>query len=311
MALVLAIVMVINVFFPVGVARASEKQLSNLEDILIDELSDENIDVENVDFSLDEVVVEVSVEAENGEEILTTIEFSPGDTSVTLTTLEYNDNGVLEERVFIVDLSEMEDFTGADGENIEFVIEDVETGEIFEYDLDEGVLSKFILSGLKIGLFALKGLFAAGFVIILFGKIWKPIRKPSRPGLRPPVRPPVCPPVVCPPCPPNGDCNDTGYDDIDGTHFEMLAHEGIILIGESLDFYDAVTRLKDGQNIWSPTLNDARTVARHAGNRIPVGIRNDAVPNGLRTNYYMFYVLPSPATGGRAYFGFNQRRGIR
>ena len=305
-ALILAITMIANVIFPGSFVNASDEQLSDLEELLIEELSEDNIEVESIDFSLDEIVVEVSVEAENGNEIFTTVEFAPGDTSITLTILEYSDEGVLEERVFIVDLSEMEDLAGADGENIEFVIEDVETGEIFECDLDEGVLSSLILSGLKAGLLVTKGLFSGGFVIILLGKVWKPVCKPKLCRPRPPVCPPVCPPING-----NGNGNGNGYDDIDGTHFEAVFHDGSVLIGESLSFTEAVARLRNGQNVWSPRISEARDAARQAGNRIPIGIRNDAFPSGRRTNCYMYHIIPNPATGGRAYFGFNQRRGVR
>jgi len=310
-AVILAVVMVGNIFASgSNIAFALEEQLSELEEQLIEDLSeelgDENIEVENLEVSLDEIVVEVSVEDATGEEVYAAIEFAPGDTYITLITLEYNDDGFLEEREYIVDISEMEDYAGLDGEDLEFLIEDVETGEIFEYDMDEGVLSIFWMGGLKLGLSAIGGLLFIGKVMIFGGILWK-VKFP----------PLTCRPRPCPcPCPPwngNGGNGENGANGNNGAYnyFEAMTHDGTILIGSGLSTAEAAARLRSGENTWSPTVSEARGVARQAGNRLPFGTHNDSRPNGRRDNCYMSYVLPSPRTGGRAYFGNTLRRGVR
>ena len=303
-AFIIAMCLIFTSVIPV-VAHASEEQLEEFEEILIEELSEElseeNIEIERVDISLDEIVVEVSTENVDGEEVLTMLEFAPGATEITLITRDYEE-GVIEEREFVIDLSEMEDYIGTDTEAIEFVIEDVNTGEVFEIDTEEGVLSSFAFViaavGIKIGVGAFLSLLALGKFVIIFGKIWK-VLCPQRP-CRPIV---ICPPEL-PLCFPS--TTTSNYN-----HFEAMMYDGNIVIGEGLNLTSASNRLSNGEDTWSTTANHARSVARGAANRMPSAILNNARPNGRRSNLYMNHILPNPRTGGHAYFGLTVRRGVR
>ena len=293
-AVILSLAVLCSTVLLPGVAFASEDGTSEIENILIEELSEENIEVESIEISAGEVVLEVSAEDADGEEVSAVVEFVPGEAYIYLVTLEYNSEGILEEREFIVDLNELEDYAGADGESIEFVIQDIETNEIFEYNSDEGELSGVItLLALKIGGAAIVGLLGLGLLKVVGGVLWLCLKKLKGNGNN------------------NGGDNGNGNDfSINFSHFEVMISGNQIYLGAGMDLRAAATRLRNGGNVWSATAAEARAAANLATNRLPSLIQNNST-FGRRTNWYLDHIQPTPRTGGHSYFGTNLRRGWR
>lgn len=267
-------------------ARASDEQWSELEALLIDELSEENIEVENIDIYLDEIVIDVSVESAEGEEVSATIEFAPGDAYIMLFVEGYNDEGIWEERVLMIDLTDVEDYMGEDHGIIDVTIEDVETGEIFEYHSEYGELAAVITAtmvsaGIIASLATLAWLLLIGIVVIIGGMVW--IRATEATQSR---------------------------RDRNALHFRARIHRGHVVIGRRLTNAQAATRLRNGSDTWSPARARARQAARDASRgRTPT--HDQAHTRGSRNNWYMPHYHPSPRTGAHAFYSFRARRGQR
>ena len=291
-ALVLAI-LVTTVVPRLGRASEPEELLSELEELLMYELSEENIEVESVDIALNEIAIDVSVENSDGEEILATIEFAPGDYYITFFVSGYDDDGVWEERELILDLTDVEDYMGEDGEMLNIVIEDVETGEIFEYCSEYGELAGVItLSMVSIGIIAslatLSWLLLIGVVVIIAGIVW--LRATEA---------------------------DTSRRDRSFNHFRARIHRGHVVISRGISRTSARNRLRNGNDTWSVTRAHALDVATRAsgtfanGNRrTPSGPENHA-NTGRRGSFYMNHFHPNPRTGAHAFFGFSVTEGRR
>ena len=306
-------------------AATAEDPVNEIEVLL----SEENIEISSVDVYLDEITLGLTAETATGEEILAEVEFSPGDSHITIITFDHN----LEAREFVIDLSELEDHAGANGENLELVIQDVETGETFEFDTDEGVLSAdfpnfldglfagvgyFIMGGIMLGVDLVTTLFELGELIVIEGVIWLSLTGSLLTSI------PILGPIL------GGLLNVAGgiWNGIFGgifggrnqqsfqaannsyTHFAVMTHEGVYYIGEGLTLAQAAEVLQAGGDVWSETVAAARSAANLAGNRLPSLIQNDS-RTGRRVNMYLDHILPTPRTGGNAYFGNNFRRGLR
>jgi len=285
-AITLSFAILVTTIVP-NIARASEEQLDELEELLIYELSEENIEVESVDIYLDEISIEVSVENADGYEAYATLEFAPGDTDITLYVEGYNENGDWEEREFTVDLTNVDDYMGEDDGILEVTIEDVETGEVLEYDSEYGELSGVITAtmvsaGIIASLATLAWLLTIGVVVIIAGMVWMRATEATE-----------------------------SRRSRDALHFRARIHRGHVVIGRRLTNAQAATRLRNGNDTWSPVRARARTVARNAsGGRTPI---NDPAHyrNGSRNNRYMPHYHPNPRTGAHAFFGFSATRGLR
>ena len=155
-------------------ALESEEQLSPVEALLVDELSEENIKVKSVTIALDQIIVDISVEDANGEEVLATMKFAPGDSYITFFISGYNDEGIWSKRELILDLTDVDDYMGEDGKLTDLNIKDVETGEVFEYcseyeELVGSVTTTFTMTsvGMIGSLTALTWLLHRGTVVIM------------------------------------------------------------------------------------------------------------------------------------------------
>ena len=297
-----------------GIVFAAEDSVSELEAVL----SEENIEIASVDVYLDEISLELTSEDADGAEISATIEFSPGDSHITIIAVDYN----LETREFIIDLSDMEDHAGANGENLELLIQDVETGETFEFDTDEGALSAglpnflgglfdgvttFIIGGILLGVELVTTLFQLGELTIMEGIIWLSLAASLLTTI------PILGPIL------GGIFGIFGlFGGAQGfqaansahTHFAVMTYNGMYYIGEGMTLNEAGNVLRAGGNVWTQTAAGARSAANLAGSRLPSLIQNNSL-TGRRVNMYLDHILPTPRTGGQAYFGTNMRRGLR
>jgi len=293
-ALTLSAVILVTTIVPSAV-RASEEQLSELEELLIYELSEENIEVEDINIYLDEVVIDVSVKNVDNEVVSATIEFAPGDSYITFFVEAYNDDGIFEVREFIVDLTDVEDYMGSSDGIIEVTVEDVNTGEIFEYNSYYGVLAdviypSMVLAGIIASLATLQALLVVGLVVIIVSVVWLVAVEA-----------------------------DTTKRKVSFKHFRARIHKGQVVVSKGISTTTARNRLRNGNNTWSPVRSDARKVAQKAsgtlanGNqRTPFGPENHASPNGLRGNLYMYHYHPNPrANRGHAFYGFTVKEGVK
>ena len=302
-----------------GVVFAAEDSVSELEVLL----SEENIEITSVDVNLDEISLELTAETATGEDVSVEVEFSPGDSHITIIAFEYNDEGVLEAHEFVIDLGNMENHAGANGENLEFLIQDVETGEIFEYNMDAGILSsrdcvfigcitlsEIVLGGIRVAIEFVESLLMIGEIIIMEGVIWLSLTASLLTAI--PIIGPILGGIFGIFGLFGGGGNAQGFQVVnsDHTHFNVMIDSGMYYIGEGLTLNEAAEVLRAGGNVWTQTAAGARAVANLAGSRLPSLIQNNSL-TGRRANMYLDHILPTPRTGGNAYFGTNLRRGLR
>ena len=294
-AFVLVVAILVTTVIPrIGRASEVEEQISELEELLAYELSEENIEVESVDIALDEIVIEVSVEDAEGEEVQATLEFAPGDSYITFFVSGYNDEGFWEERELILDLADVDDYMGEDGELTDIVIEDVESGEIFEYCSEYGELAAsltlpMIPVGILAALAVLLWLLLQGIVVIIDDLVW--IRATES--------------------------TDSRVDRRNFSHFRARIHRGHVVIGGGIGEMTAVLRLRTGLDTWSPSLVHARETVTRASGLLANG--NRRIPTldpphhltGRVGNFYMPHFHPNPRTGAHAFFGMHAEEGRR
>jgi len=340
-AIVAALALLVTIFSPAIVQASEVDQLSELEDLLTYELGEENMEVEYIEISADEVIIEVAVEDPNGEELLTALEFTPGASYMTLFVEAYNDEGVLEYSEFIVDLSDVEDYAGVDGEPLELIFEDVDTGEIFEYHSEYGVLACFgcIFLALATGTVIIGSLLAAGTAVVVGGVV---LLSAALMMLMPPEQPPAPPPPPPPPPPlpsepPSQGPSDPShhgypYDQIPPDpaqasprlastityyHFEAVRYNGDLFVGAGLTLDAAAARLRNRQDTWSISQQHAQEVAALASGTLflrtrlnPFGPSNNA-NLGRMDNLYYDHFRPNPRTNSYAFFGNTPTPGRR
>ena len=323
----LATMMLGGIFTPTF-AFASEPNVTNFEDVLIDEfieeLSEEYFEIENVGINQNELAVEASSEHAYGGQISAEVEFTLGGEYITFTTQHYNAAGFLEEHEYYIDIRHMENFAGADGNLEDFIIHNIQTNDEVQIGLfHEGgrqlpnttnainnIVCK-ITDGVNLAADVLGGVLKTNEVVLIGGVTM------VRLGVdflidTVPVIGPLARMVLNIEQAIKGFSHDPGVAPLqamnNNSHFDFVIVNGEIYIGEGMDLTEAANRLRNGENVWSATAADAREVARLAGHRLPSLIHNDA-RSGFRTEVYLDHITPSPRTGGRAYFGTNLRRG--
>ena len=350
-AFILAVIMLGGILTPT-IVFASAPNLVNLEDDLmyefVNEFSDEYFEIENVDVYLNEITIEVSAEDPFGVPISAEIEITLGGEYIAVTTLEFNEAGFLEENVYYIDFSQLENFAGADGNHVEFAIHEQMGDEIqmtpFNNQFDVTNVVNVTNNALGLAFDALNTLLRAGEVVALGGAAMVGLTADTLidnvPIVGPLARLVLNTEQALKGFDPSGGLlghqrffgnlrNGQAVGGVGGatprgapqqgqqglqtmnqshSHFTVAIVNGEIFIGEGMDLQEAANRLRNGENVWSATAAEAREVARLAGNNLPSLIQNDA-PNGFSTELYLDHILPSPRTGGRSYFGTNLRRG--
>jgi len=312
---VTALALLLTTFMP-AMANASEADpLGELEDLLVAELVDENIEVENVEITGDEVIIEVAVEDAEGGEIQTALEFSPGASYMSLFVEVYNDEGVLEYTEFIIDLTYVGDNDGTSDEPLELMFEHVETGETFEYNAEYGVLSSLDLFGLiggviggvvgivvGVGTAIVDTLLTAGMIIIDAGIAFVSVIVAGAELVLMTILPPW---------------GIMGMDDEVFFHFKAVRHNGDVFLGAGLSEAEAAARLRSRQDTWSVSREHAQSAAAQASGTLlfgrranPFGPSNGANTGRQRNLYYdHFQPNPRPISGGHSFFGYEPRQG--
>jgi len=324
---ILAVAMLGGIFTPT-MAFASGSY-TNFEDVLMDEFieefSEENFEIENVDVHLNELAVEVSTENEYGDQISAEVELTLGGEYIFFTTQHYNEVGFLEEHQYYIDVRHMQNFAGADGNLADFVIHNAQTNEEVQIDLfheggrqlpNTSAAIDYVVCQVTYGVnlaFDLLGGFLNKQEVVLIGGVTM-----VRVGVdyvidTVPIIGPLARMVLNIEQAIKGFSHDPGVVPLQTmnqthSHFNFFVIDGEIYIGEGMDVNEAANRLRNGESVWSATATDAREAAWLAGHRLPSLIHNDA-RSGFRTELYLDHITPSPRTGGRAYFGTNLRRG--
>ena len=318
---VTALALLLTTFMP-AVANASEgDQLGDLEDFLATELADENIEIENVGITGDEIVIEVAVEDTEGTEVHTSLGFAPGASYMSLYVEVYNEEGELEYTEFIIDLTYVGDRDATSEEPLELMFEHVESGETFEFCSEYGVLSSLdILGGILgngligsvvggvvgmvvgIGTTILDTLLTAGMIIVEAGIALVSVVVAGADM------------VLMTLLPPWGIMS--AGDDV-FFHFQAVRHNGDVFIGEGLTDAEAAARLRSRKDVWSVSREYAQSAAAQASGTLLFGRRatpfgpSNGANTGRQSNLYYdhFQPNPRPLSGGNAFFGYEPRAG--
>ncbi|MFD6438538.1 SAR2788 family putative toxin [Peribacillus sp. NPDC060186] len=236
--IILLVFSMIVSLLPVHHPKAEEHLLKTtveenvIGEALEDELSEENISVENFEITTDELVLETSLENAEGQTTKVTVEVEPGADHITLFTEELNETGdkVLKEYTANIEDIKYEE----ENEALEAVIEDVETGEIFNYNSEDGVPSLVFLIpiGLAMSPAVLTALFHTGAMIIVGGTAFVIATQANK--------------------------SKSYY------HFAASVKKGGVYIGKGLSKSQAVARIKSKNDTWSTSSNQAKGVASSA-----------------------------------------------
>jgi len=332
-AVVTALALLLTTFMPAMANASEEDHLSELEDLLVAELADENIEVENVEITGEEVIIEVAVEDAEGGEVLTSLEFAPGSSYMSLFAEVYNAEGELEYTEFIIDLNYVGDHDGASDEPLELMFEHVESGEIIEYSSEYGVLSSqddcdtitsrgacaicigclSIIGGIVggvigivvgVGTAIVDTLLTAGMIIIEAGIALVSVVIAGAELVLASLMSLV----------PSGGLR---VEIEISFHFEAFRRNGDVFIGAGLTDAEAAARLRNRQDIWSVSREYAQSAAAQASGTLLFGRRatpfgpSNGANTGRQSNLYYdhFQPNPRPISGGNAFFGYEPRPG--
>ncbi len=236
--IILLVFSMIVSLLPVNHTKAEEHLLkttvekSVIGEALEDELSEENISVENFEISTDELVLETSLENAEGQTSKVTVEVEPGAEHISLFTEELNETGDKVLKEYKANIKDIK--YGAENEALEAIIEDVETGKLFNYNSEEGVpsLAFLIPIGLAMSPAVLTALFHTGAMIIVSGTAFVIATQANK--------------------------SKSYY------HFAATVKKGGVYIGKGLSKSKAVARIKSKNDTWSTSSNQAKGVASSA-----------------------------------------------
>lgn len=229
-----------NLTRPHNLTKAEENytDLNIQEEVIIKQLeetlSDENISVDKLEFSNENILLESSVQSANGKNVQVVLNVVPGSDHLDLITYEFDDSGEEIKKEYEVKVDQFE------GNEFEATFEDIDTGEIFNYDSEEGVASLAFLIpiGIAMSPAILTALFHTGAMIIVGGAAYVVSTQAKR---------------------------SDKY-----SHFAAIL-QGSVYIGKGLSKSEAITRLKSGKDTWSVSKNQAKTVAAGANpNGLPI-----------------------------------------
>ncbi|MDM5214216.1 hypothetical protein QUF94_22720 [Peribacillus sp. NJ4] len=213
-----------------NVYGATQKESITSTELYEELLLDENIDLVNIDYSADNVGIEVSVDSEVGEIKDTTvaIDIDPGNDQLSVVS-ENSENEIEEYKVVIEKLDEY---------GMQATYTSMETGEIFIYD--SSVATPTVLFaipwGITLSAKAISVLYAAGAVLLVGTVAYIEVN------------------------------NFINKEKKRYNHYVATVDKKSkkLFIGSGLSKTSAVNRLKSKNNTWSTSKTNAQTIAKEA-----------------------------------------------
>lgn len=206
----------------------SSVQQTDIADTLEEELEEENISLDNLELTTEELIVETSLETANEESVAATIVVEAGSDIIKVKTEEIDVDGNVMQKEYEVKIEQSSE------NEIEANFEDVDTGEEYYFDSEEGSASLAFLIplGLVMTPAVLTALFHTGAMIIVGGSAYVIATQANK--------------------------SKSYY------HFAATVKSGGVYIGKGLSKSSAVARIKSGKDTWSTSSNQAKGVARAA-----------------------------------------------
>lgn len=195
---------------------------------LKENLSNENISVDTLDFSSENIQLEASVQNMKGRDVKVILNVVAGSEYLDLITYELNNSGEKIKKEYKVKVEQFEE------DEFKATFEDSETGEVFKYDSEEGVASiAFLIPiGIVMSPALLTALFHTGAMIIVGGAAYVVATQAKK---------------------------SDKY-----SHFSSVVKGGSVYIGKGLSKSKAISRIKKGKDTWSVSKSQAKKVAAGA-----------------------------------------------
>ncbi|MGD6816624.1 SAR2788 family putative toxin [Metabacillus sp. 113a] len=218
----------LNTVFAEGNTTNNSLQETVLTNTLEKELEEENISLENLELTTEELIVETSLETANDESADATIVVEAGSDIIKVNTEEVDEDGKVTQKEYDVKIEQSSE------DEIEANFEDVDTGEEYNFDSEEGSASLVFLIplGLVMTPAVLTALFHTGAMIIVGGAAYVIATQANK--------------------------SKSYY------HFAATVKSGGVYIGKGLSKASAVARIKSGRDTWSTSSNQAKGVAASA-----------------------------------------------
>lgn len=207
---------------------------NDLKESLEEELENENVKIEEVDFSSSEDLVIIDAKSDVDEshidefgQLQARFEIEPGSDNFSVFVVEEIDE-VTYEKEYQIQLSELSD------ESMTGKAVDVESGEIFNLDSSEGTASlAFVIpAGITMTKAVLSALYTTGAMIIAGGAAYVVATKAKK---------------------------SKKYN-----HFKAIRKNGSVYVGGGLSRSKAISRMKSKKDVYSISKNQAKLVAAGA-----------------------------------------------
>lgn len=230
--LILMAILTITTNFNWGILNVFASEKGDIDTEVEEILSDENIDLVNLEYTDEEIIMEASLDTDEQETIETELLIDYDNSETSVTVIEVTEEGIEEKITYSLNIEEL------DEENQIATFTNEETGEEFYYDSNLGYTS-FAISvplGIAITTTLLAALAKTGATIVLAGVTYVVFSKAA------------------------SKVNRKKYN-----HFRAHRKDGKLYLGSAFkNDTAAINWARSGKDTWSISSNQAKKVAKGA-----------------------------------------------